>query len=175
MASGALRSSCVDCGLEIDLEPRENPAEGLAFFAANAVTEFAAEYFVDTSNVCCKRPAGGGDVNTPDTPIVRVWVALNETASFETVDDGAYRGATGAHLVSESGLRGGSELCDVGQEAGLREIEIKWFEPGVERIADQARGRHQRRLDTQPRRGVEFVVREATHGPSGHILYDVIQ
>ncbi len=157
------------------MEPRENPAEGLAFFTTNAVTEFAAEYFVDTGNVCCKRPAGAGNVNAPDTPIVRIWVALNETASFETIDDGAYRGATSANLVSESGLRGGSELCDVGQEAGLREIELKWFEPGVERIADQACGRHQRRLDTQPRRGVEFVVREATHGPSGHILYDVIQ
>ena len=116
------------------MEPGKNPAESLAFFATNAVTEFAAEYFVDTGNVCCKCPAGGGDVNTPDTPIIRIWVALNETASFETVDDGAYRCATGAHLVSESGLRGGSELCDVGQEAGLREIKIKWFEPGVERI-----------------------------------------
>ena len=138
--------------------------KGLAFFAANAVTEFAAEYFVDAGNVCCKRSAGVGVVNTPDTPIVRIWVTLYETASFETIDDGAHCGATGAHLVSESGLGGGTELCDVGQEAGLREIEVEWLEPGVECLADQARRRHQRRLDPQPGRCVEFVVGQAAHG-----------
>ncbi len=41
----------VDGGLEIHLQPGENPAEGLAFFAADAVPEFGAQHFVDARDV----------------------------------------------------------------------------------------------------------------------------
>ena len=70
-----------------------------------------------------------------------------------------------AEAIGELGLGRRAELGDVAEQARLGEVEVEWREAGVEGGAHESGRGHQRRLDPQPWRRVEFVGRQV----GGHV------
>ena len=163
----------------------------MAFFAADAPAQFGAQHGVDLADLCGHVTALLGDGDEPHATIGGIGLAFDEPTGLELIDDGADGRSADAEAVGELGLRGGTELGDVAEQAGLGEVEVERGETGVEGAAHESGRRHQGGLHPQPRRCVEFVIGEVgprhdiappvrgpsmrRRDPSGYILYVSLQ